>query len=37
MSERKTIRKWWWVWALEKEEEWLNNKSRLRSRILISC
>ena len=22
--ERKTIRKWWWVWEVEKEEQWLN-------------
>lgn len=24
MSERKTIRKWFWVWEFEKEEQWLN-------------
>ena len=24
MSERKTIRKWFWVWDFEKEERWLN-------------
>ncbi len=24
MEERKTIRKWFWVWDFEKEEEWLN-------------
>ena len=24
MSEQKTIRKWWWVWDFEKEEQWLN-------------
>ncbi len=24
MEERKTIRKWSWVWDFEKEEEWLN-------------
>ncbi len=24
MSERKTIRKWVWVWDFEKEERWLN-------------
>ena len=25
MTERKTVRKWIWVWEFEKEEEWLNN------------
>ena len=25
--ERKTIRKWFWVWEFEKEEEWLNEMS----------
>jgi len=24
MESRKTIRKWFWVWSFEKEEEWLN-------------
>lgn len=24
MAERKTIRKWVWVWDFEKEEQWLN-------------
>ena len=24
MSERKTVRKWFWVWDFEKEERWLN-------------
>ena len=24
MSERKTIRKWFWEWEFEKEEQWLN-------------
>ena len=24
MSERKTIRKWMWVWEFDKEEQWLN-------------
>ena len=24
MEERKTIRKWFWVWEFEKEEDWLN-------------
>ena len=24
MSERRTIRKWFWVWDFEKEERWLN-------------
>ena len=24
MTERKTIRKWFWVWEYEKEEQWLN-------------
>lgn len=24
MGDRKTIRKWFWVWSFEKEEEWLN-------------
>lgn len=27
MSERKTIRKWMWVWDFEKEETWLNQMS----------
>ncbi len=24
MEDRKTIRKWFWVWEFEKEEDWLN-------------
>ena len=24
MTERKTLRKWFWVWDFEKEERWLN-------------
>lgn len=24
MSERKTVRRWFWVWEFEKEERWLN-------------
>jgi len=24
MAERTTVRKWFWVWEFEKEEEWLN-------------
>ena len=24
MENRKTIRKWFWVWDFEKEEDWLN-------------
>ena len=24
MSDRKTVRKWFWVWDFEKEEHWLN-------------
>ena len=24
MAERKTIRKWYWVWDFDKEERWLN-------------
>lgn len=24
MSERKTVRRWFWVWDFEKEERWLN-------------
>ena len=24
MENRKTIRKWVWVWDFDKEEEWLN-------------
>lgn len=24
MAERKTVRKWFWVWDFEKEEQWLN-------------
>lgn len=27
MSERKIIRKWFWVWDFEKEEQWLNQMS----------
>jgi len=26
--ERKTIRKWFWAWDFEKEEEWLENMAR---------
>ena len=26
--ERKTIRKWFWVWDFDKEEEWLENMAR---------
>ena len=24
MAERKTVRKWFWIWEFEKEERWLN-------------
>ena len=24
MENRKTIRKWFWIWDFEKEEDWLN-------------
>ena len=24
MAETRTMRKWFWVWDFEKEEEWLN-------------
>ena len=24
MAERKTVRKWFWVWEFDKEERWLN-------------
>ena len=24
MENRKTIKKWFWVWDFEKEEDWLN-------------
>lgn len=24
MNERKTVRKWFWIWDFEKEERWLN-------------
>ena len=24
MAERKTVRKWFWVWDFDKEERWLN-------------
>ena len=24
MNERKTVKKWMWVWDFEKEEQWLN-------------
>lgn len=27
MENRKTIRKWVWVWDFDKEEEWLNEKA----------
>ena len=26
--ERKTIRKWWWVWQFEREELWLNTMAQ---------
>ena len=26
--ERKTIRKWWWVWNFDKEEEWVEEMAR---------
>ena len=28
MKERKTIRKWFWVWDFEKEEQWLNTMAQ---------
>ena len=28
METRKTIRKWFWVWDFEKEEEWLNEMAQ---------
>lgn len=28
MSARKTIRKWYWVWDFEKEEQWLNTMAQ---------
>ena len=28
MESRKTIRKWFWVWSFEKEEEWLKSSDR---------
>ena len=28
MENRKTIRKWFWVWEFEKEEEWLNEMAQ---------
>jgi len=28
MTERKTIRKWFWVWEFEKEEQWLNTMAQ---------
>ena len=28
MSEQKTVRKWWWVWDFEKEEQWLNTMAQ---------
>lgn len=28
MKERKTIRKWFWVWEFEKEEQWLNTMAQ---------
>ena len=28
MSERKTIRKWMWVWEFDKEEDWLNTMAQ---------
>ena len=29
MEERKTVRKWFWVWDFEKEERWLNEMAML--------
>lgn len=28
MTERKTIKKWFWVWEFEKEEQWLNTMAQ---------
>ena len=28
MMERKTIRKWFWVWEFDKEEQWLNTMAQ---------
>lgn len=28
MAERKTIRKWFWVWDFDKEERWLNEMAQ---------
>lgn len=28
MRERKTVRKWFWVWDFEKEERWLNTMAQ---------
>lgn len=28
MSERKIVRKWFWVWEFEKEEQWLNTMAQ---------
>lgn len=28
MSERKQVRKWFWVWEFEKEEQWLNEMAQ---------
>ena len=28
METRKTIRKWYWIWEFEKEEEWLNEMAQ---------
>lgn len=28
MSERKIVRKWFWVWDFEKEEQWLNTMAQ---------
>ena len=28
MKERKTIRKWMWVWEFDKEEDWLNTMAQ---------
>ena len=28
MEQRKTIRKWFWVWDFEKEEQWLNTMAQ---------
>lgn len=28
MTQRKTVRKWFWVWEFEKEEHWLNEMAQ---------